>query len=196
MFWVARMSSSKTKFSLQEFLDLPESGDRSELMDGEIVTKVSPKYKHSTLQLRLLLALNQWCEFSGSGRVRPEWAVVLKRQGQDWVPIPDLTYVSYERLASDWEEDLPNPVPPELVIEIISPGQTFGEMTQKAIDYLRAGVSHVWVVDNQAPSITVFSANEFPQTFWIDDIISDVLLPELAITLSELFAPRQPPNAN
>ncbi len=189
------MSPSKTKFSLQEFLAMPESGERSELIDGEIIAKVSPKYKHSTLQLRLLLALNQWCESSGSGRVRPEWAVVLKRQGQDWVPVPDLTYVSYERLASDWEEDLPNPVPPELVIEIISPGQTFGEMTQKATDYLRAGVSHVWVVDNQAQSITVFGANEFPQTFWVNDTISDVLLPKLAIALSDIFVTKRLPDA-
>ncbi|WP_277878045.1 Uma2 family endonuclease [Leptolyngbya sp. FACHB-261] len=39
------------------------------------------------------------------------------------------------------------PIAPELVIEIISPGQTFGEMTQKATDYLSAGVLRVWIVD-------------------------------------------------
>ncbi len=189
------MGLSKTKFSLQEFLDLPQSGDRSELVNGEILPKVSPKYKDSTLQLRLLLALNQWCESSGSGRVRPEWAVVLKRQGQDWVPVPDLIYVSYERLASDWEEDLPCPGPPELVIEILSPGQTFGEMTSKATDYLRAGVDRVWVVDNQAPSVTVFGSSDFPQTFWVNDTISDVLLPKLAIPLSDIFVTKRPSNA-
>jgi Uma2 family endonuclease len=41
------MTSSKTKFSLQEFLVMPDSGDPSELIDGEIVPKVSPKYKQS-----------------------------------------------------------------------------------------------------------------------------------------------------
>jgi Uma2 family endonuclease len=189
------MSSSKTKFSLQEFLDLPESGDRSELMDGEIVPKVSPKYKHSTLQLRLLLALNQWCESSGSGRVRPEWAIVLKRQEQDWVPVPDLTYVSYEKLPVEWEEDEPCPALAELVVEIISPCLSFGEMTSKVTDYLLAGISRVWVVDNQAQSITVFGASEFPQTFWINDTISDALLPELAITLTDIFTPRRLSNA-
>lgn len=189
------MTSSKTKFSLQEFLSLPESGERTELIDGEIVSKVSPKYQHSTLQLRLLLALNQWCESSGSGRVRPEWAVVLKRQGQDWVPVPDLTYISYERLTAEWEEDLPCPVLPELVIEIISPGQSFGSMTSKATDYLLAGVSRVLVVDNQGLSVTVFGNSEFPQTFWVNDTISDALLPELAIALSDIFAPKRLPNA-
>ncbi len=184
------MSRAVKKLTLSEFLEMPESSDRTELINGEIVPKVSPKYKHSTLQLRLLLGLNQWCESNKAGRVRPEWAVVLQRQEQDWVPVPDLTYVSYERLPAEWEEDAPCPVLPELVIEIISPGQSFGEMTQKATDYLQAGVSRVWVVDNQAQSVTVFGADEFPQTFWIGDIISDALLPGLEIAVADLFAKR------
>ena len=134
-----------------------------------------------------MLALNQWCESSGSGLVRPEWAVVLKRQGQDLIPVPDLAYVSYEKLPIEWEEDLPCPVQAELVIEIISPGQSFGEMTSKATNYLLAGVDRVWIVDNQAQSVTVFSNSEFPQTFWINDTISDVLLPGLAIPVNSLF---------
>ncbi len=198
------MSRIVNKLSLQEFLDSPESRDRYEFVDGEIVPKVSPNYKHSFLQLRLLLALNQWCESLRCGRVLPEWAVVLQRRGQDWVPVPDLTYVSYERLPLEWEEDAPCPVIPELVVEIISPGQSFGEaeslgegdrspklfkkMTQKATDYLLAGVSRVWIVDNQAQSITVFGANELPQIFWINDTISGVLLPGLSLSLSALFA--------
>jgi len=189
------MSLSKTTFSLQEFLNLPESDDRFEFIDGEIAPKVSPKYKHSIGQLRLLLALNQWCESGEHGRACPEWSVVLKRNGVDWVPIPDLTYVSYKRLPVEWDEDLPCPVLPELVIEIISPGQSFGEMTGKATDYLLAGVDRVWVVDNQAQSVTVFGNSEFPQTFWINDTISDVLLPGLAIALTDIFTPRRLPNA-
>ncbi len=174
---------------------MPESDDRSELVNGEIVSKVSPKYKHASVQGRLLLLINDWCVREQCGRVCPEWAVVLKRNGQDWVPVPDVTYVSYKRLPVEWDEDLPCPVLPELVIEIISPGQSFGGMTSKATDYLLAGVSRVWVVDNQAQSVTVFGNSEFPQTFWINNTISDALLPELAIALTDIFAPRRLPNA-
>ncbi len=190
------MSRAVRKLNLAEFLQMPASCDRKELVDGEIIPKVSPKYKHSTLQLRLLLGLHQWCENRKVGRVRPEWAVVLQRQGQDWVPVPDLTYVSYERLPAEWEEDAPCPVLPELVIEIISPGQSFGEMTSKATDYLLAGVSRVWVVDNQAQSVTVFGANKFPQTFRSNDSISDPLLPGLAIAIADLFAGGTSPDAD
>lgn len=181
------MNRTVSKLSLQEFLDLPEIDDRYELVEGQLKPKMSPKYKHSTSQLHLLMALNHWCDLNKCGRVRPEWGVVLRRRGEDWVPVPDLTCVSYERLPVEWEEDEPCPVPPELVIEIISPGQSFGELTQKSTDYLLAGVDLVWVVDTKAQSMTVFRRDALPQTVTIDESISDPLLPRLILPVSRLF---------
>lgn len=195
-FWVACMSLSKTKFTLQEFLDLPESGDRAELINGAIIPKLSPKYKHSSIQGRLFRFLDDWCNEQQCGRACPEWAVVLQRRGQDWVPVPDLTYISYRKLPSEWEEDEPCPVPPELVIEIISPSQSFGQLTQKATDYLLAGIDRIWVVEPRSRSVTIFRTGELPQTIWDDGTISDALLPELAIAVADLFAGRRSPNAN
>lgn len=189
------MSSSETKFSLQEFLDLPTSCDRTELVDGEIITKVSPTSPHSRAQKRLLILLNDQCEETNLGEVNPEWTVTLKRNGVDWVPVPDLTYISIDRIPKSWDGQEPCPAIPQLVIEIISPGQSFGEMTSKATDYLRAGVHRVWVVDNQAQSVTVFGGNDFPQTFWVNDTISDVLLLGFAISLTDIFVFQRPSNA-
>ncbi len=76
------------------------------------------------------------------------------------------------------------------MIEIISPGQTFGQMTQKATDYLLAGASRVWVVDTIAQSITVFQRDNLPQTFWSDGAIEDPLLPGFVLPVSSLFAKR------
>ncbi|WP_375340500.1 Uma2 family endonuclease [Plectonema radiosum] len=53
---------------------------------------------------------------------------------------------------------------PELAMEIISPGQTFGEMTEKATNYLNAKVLRVWVVDAKAKTITIFYPDAPPQT--------------------------------
>jgi Uma2 family endonuclease len=72
------------------------------------------------------------------------------------VPVPDLLYVSYERLSPDWNQDEACPVVPELVIEIISPEPTFGQLAAKTINYLDAKVLRVWIVDSKARSLTVF----------------------------------------
>ena len=52
------MNRTTTKLSLQDFLKLPQSNQSYELVEGQLKPKMSPKYKHSTLQLRLLLGLN------------------------------------------------------------------------------------------------------------------------------------------
>ncbi|PSO66625.1 MAG: Uma2 family endonuclease [Cyanobacteria bacterium QH_2_48_84] len=166
----------------------PESDDRYELVDGELKPKVSQKFKYSITQLRLLTAINDWCEQQQIGRVLPEWGVLLQRSGNDWVPVPDLTYVSYQRLSPEWDEDAPCPVLPELVIEIISPGQSFGELTEKAEDYLSAGIDRIWVVDPQAQSVTVFRKDGRFETLRNNQFINDSLLPELELRVADLFS--------
>lgn len=173
------------KLTLDEFLSLPENDESYELVDGEAIKKVSPKFFHSSLTTVFWVDLSAWSD--GIGRVRVEWSVVLKRRGQDWVPVPDLLYVSYDRLASDWREDAPCPVLPELVIEIVSPDQTFNQLAQKATDYLSAGVDRVWVVYPPMRSITVFFRDRPPETYRGDRLLTDELFPDLAVTSEQFF---------
>jgi Uma2 family endonuclease len=176
--------------TLEEFLALPEGDVIYELVNGQAVPKfqppdMAPKFFHSSITGALFILLSQWSQ--QQGRVRIEWAVSLTRADESWVPVPDLTYVSYERLPAEWMVDEACPVPPELVIEIISLGQTFGEMTEKATDYLTAGVSRVWVVDPKAKTITVFIPNAAPKTYRGNTAISDPLLPRLSLTTQQVF---------
>ena len=175
----------RQKITLEEFLSLPESDESFELIDGEIVVKMSPKFFHSSLTTVFWVELSGWCD--GLGRVRVEWSVVLKRKGQDWVPVPDLLYVSYDRLSKDWCEDAPCPVLPELVIEIVSPDQTFNLLSRKALDYLSAGVDRVWVVFPPMRSVTVFFADRPPETYRGDRLITDELFPDLSVTSEQFF---------
>lgn len=172
------------KLTLDEFLSLPENDESYELVDGEAIKKVSPKFFHSRLTSSFWSELSGWA--SGIGQVAIEWSVVLKRRGKDWVPVPDLLYVSYDRLASDWREDAPCPVLPELVIEIVS-HQTFNQLAQKATDYLSAGVDRVWVVYPPMRSITVFFGDRPPETYRGDCLLTDELFPNLAVTSEQFF---------
>lgn len=199
------MTQLKTQLTLEEFLALPEGDIIYELIDGAAVPKyktdeMSPKFFHGSTTGALFILLSAWAQ--GKGRVVIEWAIKLTRNQrqlpaegnppvalaqQDWIPVPDLTYVSYNLLPADWLKDEACPVPPELVIEIISPGQTFGEMTEKAADYIKAGVSRVWVVDTKARTITIFAPASVPITYRDNQLISDDLLPGLEITPNEVF---------
>lgn len=179
------MVNIKNKLTLQEFLALPAEDTNYEFVDGYAVPKVSPKYFHSTLQIALCLLLRNWCK--GKGRVVPEWAIILKRQGENWVSTPDLTYISYARLPANWKRNEACPIAPELVIEIVSPGQTKRQFTDKAKDYFEAGVSRVWVVDPETVSIQIFFANNSSQLYTGNMPITDALLPGLELTVTEIF---------
>ena len=122
--------------------------------------KCHQNFFHAKLTFVLCNLIKQWC--GEKGEVCPEWSIKLTRNGRDWVPTPDLLYITYERLSQNWNENEACPVPPDLAIEIISPGQTFGQMAGKAQDYLNAGVLRVWVVDIEARSITVFYPDAAP----------------------------------
>ncbi|MEE3719839.1 Uma2 family endonuclease [Tumidithrix elongata RA019] len=112
----------------------------------------------------------------------------MKCNEQDWCPVPDLTYISIERLPNDVGNEL-CPVPPELVIEIMSEGQTFREFVAKAGDYLNAGVLRVWVIDSSQRTFTIFFPDRPPETYrGSDSILSDELFPDLAVTAEQFFA--------
>ena len=177
--------SIEKQLTLEEFLALPEGDVNYEFVDGYAIPKVSPKYFHSTLQLALGFLIHTWCK--GKGRVGSEWAILLKRQGKDWAPLPDVTYISYERLPKSWKRNEACPALPELVIEIISPDQTMKEFEDKAKDYFAAGVSRVWVVDPEGISIRVFFPDGSSQVYTNTMPILDSILPGLELTTRQIF---------
>ena len=179
------MIKAKTQLTLEEFLALPDGDIYYEFVDGQAIPKVSPKYFHSTLQLALCSLIRNWCK--SKGRVVPEWAILLKRQGKDWAPLPDVTYISYERLPNSWRKNEACPAIPELVIEIISPDQTRKELEDKAQDYLTAGVSRVWVVDPDKIDIRVFFDDGINQVYTDNTPIINALLPGLELITQQIF---------
>ncbi len=179
------MTISTRKFSLEEFLKLPDDDFNYELIEGEAIPKIPPKRFHSDLTIALCILLRNWSK--NKGKISVEWAVILKRNNQDWVPVPDLLYISYDKLPLEERKNEACPFPPELVIEIISPNQSFGSLTQKATDYLKAGISIVWLVDSHHLSITVFYPDKPPETKRGKDNLQDETLPELNLTVEQIF---------
>lgn len=176
---------TKSELSLEEFLNLPQESGIYELVDGDAVFKVSPKEFHSTLTFALTTLLSRWAK--GRGRVRLEWAIALQRQGKTWAPTPDVTDVSYERLPQSVFRNHACPVAPELVIEIISPDQTFKQLEEKAKDYFAAGVPRVWTADPEEISISVLFPDRTKWFFSGDTEIVDSMLPDLGLNTQMIF---------
>jgi len=178
------VQTPKTRITLEDFLASAASGNRCELIDGEIVPKVAPKRFHSKTQRALLRILESWGE--DKGEVGVEWAVQLQRNGRDWVPVPDVSFTYHERLPDDLGDEA-CPVPVDLAVEIISANQAFGTMAEKAVDYILAGVARVWIVDPTAKTITVFKPDSLPMTYRGDCNLTDERFAGFTLTAQYLF---------
>ena len=163
-------------------------------LEEQAVPEMLPQRFVSKVTGALFTLLDLWCEERGEVAIKR--AINIKRIDGDWTQVPDLCYVSYERLPAGWMEDQPCPTAPELVIDMISPKQTFGELVDKATEYLEAGVLRVWLVDCQARSITVFYADARPRTYRGEMELTDSLFEGLELIPELLFRQARLPNAS
>jgi Uma2 family endonuclease len=93
------MIQQKRTLTVEEFLKLPETKPACELIDGEVIPKMSPKGFHAAVQAALLILIQS--VYWDKGRIYPGWGIRLKRHGNDWVPVPDLTYISFDRARTN-----------------------------------------------------------------------------------------------
>jgi len=78
--------------------------------------------------------------------------------------------------------------PPDLAIEIASPGNTAREIERKIGAYLSSGVRQVWIVYPGKRQVIVHSPSDPPRTLYADHkLTGGDILPGLSITVSSLF---------
>jgi Uma2 family endonuclease len=179
------MALAREGLTLEEFLALPDEKPALEYTDGVVRQKVSPKSEHSILQVAfvaLLLPLQQ----ARIARVFTE----LRISFPGWAPVPDVALIRWERVP---RTPTGRPVsdvaiPPDLVIEIGSPGETLRDMQTKCRRYVDNGVPVALLVDHRDESIRVFRPGLAPATWRHSGRIdlSDVV-PGLAIVVEDLI---------
>ncbi len=79
---------------------------------------------------------------------------------------PDVAYLSRQRFPDGKfpTEAYPS-LAPDLVVEVLSPGNTKAEMSRKRIEYFHSGVSLVWMVDCDDRSVAVYTSPNAFQIF-------------------------------
>lgn len=81
---------------------------------------------------------------------------------------------------------------PDLIIEILSPGNSKKEMKIKYELYEETGVREYWIADPERQTIQIFALDENEKykhfgLFVCDDIATSAILPELKLDLTQIF---------
>ncbi|HTX34812.1 MAG TPA: Uma2 family endonuclease [Bryobacteraceae bacterium] len=139
------MVSVQTLLSEQEFLALPESPGKQELLDGELIELPPARHSHDELAKRIALLL---ATVLGWSRV---WIESGYRLGPNRWLTPDVS-VSWpdQPIEDDWPQGAPM-----LAIEIASRGNTAAELERKRLQYLAGGAGEVWIVYPETHSMLV-----------------------------------------
>jgi Uma2 family endonuclease len=132
---------------------LPERKPALEWILGRAVQKVSPKRRHSLLQGWWNTRLTEWARTRGE--VGPEWRFRIAPPGEEIRPlVPDVAYLSYERMGDATEDELETPLmAPNVAVEILSPTDRREYVDHKIGVYLATGTDAVIVVDPKARTV-------------------------------------------
>ncbi len=157
-----------------------------ELVAGTLVEKTLGRYE-SSLAMWMGMFLGQFLTENPIGQMTAPDGAYDTIDGHS--RLPDVGFVTTARVvAAGAENDSVMPIPPDLAVEILSPGNTPKEMDNKLREYFAAGVRLVWYVEPRAKTVRVFTSPENVTELSEDDTLDggDVL-PGFELSIREWF---------
>ena len=163
---------------------------RYEIIGGKLFVSKHPHFYHQHVCGNVYLLLETWSARTELGQTI--FAPGLIFTDDDDV-VPDVAWLSNQRLAEALGSDGKLHSPPDLIIEVLSPGAK-NERRDREVKmglYSRRGVREYWILDWKLQSIEVFrSKNDTlaPVAVLVKgDQLESPLLPGFSVAVDELF---------
>jgi Uma2 family endonuclease len=164
--------STTLHIPLSEYLDTGYRPDR-EFVDGEIRERNVGKWEHARVQ---------WLLAAWFAAHEKEWGITGSTEqrvqiSKSRVRVPDLVVLT----AGPQPEVLTDP--PLLVIEILSPDDSYSDTQERAQDYRTMGVGTVWIVDPKTRTGRMCRGAE-----WVEAARLEVSGTPLYVDLPDIFS--------
>jgi Uma2 family endonuclease len=132
-------------------------------------------------------ALRGYIQPRDLGRAVTNDSGVKTERGPDTVRGPDVAFYSYNKVPKGPLPDGYWPTP-ELVVGVRSPSDRWADIGAKTMEYLKAGVLAVCVLDPETESVGVYTQNEFPRRLTADEELTlTEVFPDFRVTVRQLF---------
>jgi Uma2 family endonuclease len=173
--------------TLAEFLQLPEEKPALEFEHGVITQRVSPKGKHSALQVALVRRLDEAGQPDKVARAFTE----LRATFANTSTVPDVAVYRWDRIPVDTKGQVADEFaePPDLAIEIVPPEQGVTGLVRRCLWYVANGIQVALLIDPRDESVLAFRPDQ-PAIAWrgTDRIDVNEVIPNLELTVDQLFA--------
>jgi Uma2 family endonuclease len=116
-----------------------------------------------------------------------ETGFLLKRD-PDTVRAPDFAFIAKANLPASRPVEAFWPGAPDLAVEVLSPGDTSGEVAEKVEEWLSAGCAALWIVDPKLKTVTIYRSLTSVQVRTAgESLVGDPELPGFSCAVDELF---------
>lgn len=169
--------------------ELFEMGDigPSELIDGRIVYVSPTGGEHAYIESTLGSILDQFVHPRRLGWVLTGEVGVYIRRDPYRIRAPDVAFFSRQRMPRRPRKNFLD-IAPELVIEVVSPGDEWAEIRRKIADYFSISVDRVWIVDPDQQDILVFRSPTESTAVGVGATLKgEGILEGFELVVSELF---------
>ena len=177
----------------EEFMEIansPEYDDcRVELDQGRIITMSKPNGEHGRIAAEIHLEVGIHARTHGLGQTFiTDTAFVVERSARrgDIVRGLDVAFISFDKM--------PGPPPktaievaPDLAVEVVSPGNSAGDIRRKVRQLLRAGCPLVWVVYPDEREVDVHSISNSTILFEGVTLTGGDVLPGFELAVADIF---------
>lgn len=159
----------------------------SELVKGEIKYLMPTGHPHGYIENIIGALLYIYLKTHPIGRALSGEVGIYTRRNPDTVRAADVAFISNERFRQARSAGYLD-VAPELVVEVMSPDNTWSEVQKKLAEYFAVNVLMVWVVDPQLEQVHVYRSPEQMKLLRKEDrLTGDDVLPGFQVALAEIF---------
>jgi len=168
--------ATATQIPLSVYLETSYRPDR-EYVNGELRERNVDKYEHARIQALLASWFHQH-EGQWTAQVVTEQRVQVSTVS---VRIPDVAVLSVGPQPEVVTE------PPLLVIEILSPDDSYSDTQQRARDYSQMGVEMIWIIEPKTRTGRMCSGSN-----WVEAERLEVPGTPMYVNLNDIFSQTQP----
>ena len=182
------MAIAHQRLTFEEFLQLPEQKPALEYRDGVVTSKMSPKGPHGGVQAEVAFLIKLCLREHPTAQVYTELRTTWAGEAS---LVPDLSVYHLDRIPVKASGEVADDfdTPPDLAVEIASPGQSAREVLERARWFVDHGVRAVLLLQPRDRSARVVRPDGDTGRLQGDAVVDlgDVL-PGFSFVVRELFA--------
>jgi Uma2 family endonuclease len=152
---VAQLWPPRGQWTEADYFTLPDTNRFIELSEGELIMPPHPTHTHQLIVFELATKIRAFVQEQELGIVQIGPLPVRLWPGK--IREPDILFVAREHSDRIGEQTYG---PPDLVVEVLSPGTRRIDRLEKTVEYARAGVREYWIVDPDGRTVEVFILRE------------------------------------